>query len=987
MITLTFTDNQKAIINSGSSFKEIRLEFPDHEIPDIENNQVYLDAMSLEESIFEGDVLKFGECNGSLFKIRVADFDEDIQNARMNVYVHYTNENLGEVDVPFGKYIVSNVERTSDRRWRDITATDYMSKFDVDIADWYNNTLYPTSETTRTVKEIRLMLCSYIGVNQNSAWDESALSYTIDIRGEGTPPTNVYPRLYRDKHYLDTLTGYVYVCVENDSDSDRWDFVEELYALINDRLEIGKTIETQTLKGRDLLKAICEINACFGHFDWDGVLKYITIEFDGLFPSDTLYPSNDLYPRAGSSSGGDTEYVVTYKQDGCQYADYDVQDIDSVAIMKEDGDLAVHVDLSENYTNRYNIVGNFLLYGFTTQELEDIAETILNKIGDCSYRPNTTTIFGGVYMEMGQDYVVNAKTYVGSQVIDKRFYTYLLKRTITGIQAMYSTLEATGEPYQPKVASYDVERQIRALQGKSASYKRDLESLTSEYEDFAEETSTALTQTADAFVLAVNNQGKVALFKLLADRTTGSTNFIVDADNISLEGKTINLTSDDINITSNHFSVDKNGSTHIEGDGIYKVWVELNVGSGTYTDVTSNYNLSDYIGQFSNSSSLPTPNENLNNKLAVVLDVYNRWVSSTVYIQLKGSVDPNSAETPYPASQYYNKLYINLTNGQWYRSNGTTWKLLGVQPLYNDRGTLYKCIQNGSTYAWGRYSSYIAYLDTVSMDINGYEGFKLESQNLKIEGDSITSIDNNINSEITVSGAEIKGNLDGTDTFKMYNNDSGLIIEGDTVLPTLHDLSCTDDSGNNSVRIYDGMLILESEDADPEHRTRCKWDNMQLIYSSTNPDYADNPPTIIDPMYVQSYEIKYETLTNISDKRLKENFRDITQDYEKAYYELQPLIFNYISKDINIIGLVAQDVETILSKYNISKNNPFINKGTHKELGEIYTLDYTKFVAWNMHMIQKQHKEIQSQQQQIDNLKDELATLKEQVAFLVERSK
>lgn len=443
MITLTFTDNQKAIINSGSSFKEIRLEFPDHEIPDIENNQVYLDAMSLEESIFDGDVLKFGECNGSLFKIRVADFVEDINGARMNVYVHYTNEELGEIDVPFGKYIVSDVERTSDRRWRDITATDYMSLFDTDIAEWYNNTLYPTSDTTRTVKEIRTMLCAYIGVDQ-----------------------------------------------------------EEI-TLINDDLVIGNTIEPQSLKGRDLLKAICELNACFGHFDWSGVLKYITIEFDGLFPSETLYPSNDLYPRASHSNGVDTEYILQYKQDGCDYADYDVQDIDSVAIMKEDGDLAVHAEIGQTYTNRYNIVGNFLLYGFSTEELEDIAETILSKIDDCSYRPNTTTVFGGVYMEMGQDYVVNARTYVGTEIIDKKFYSYLLKRTITGIQAMYSTLEAMGDQYQPETPTYDVDRQLKALQGKSASISKDLEGLKVEYHDFEQQTNSKFIQTANEITTEV----------------------------------------------------------------------------------------------------------------------------------------------------------------------------------------------------------------------------------------------------------------------------------------------------------------------------------------------------------------------------------------------------------------------------------------------------------------------------------------------------
>ena len=35
-------------------------------------------------------------------------------------------------------------------------------------------------------------------------------------------------------------------------------------ALTNDELVVGKTVDPQSLKGRDVLKAICEINGVFG---------------------------------------------------------------------------------------------------------------------------------------------------------------------------------------------------------------------------------------------------------------------------------------------------------------------------------------------------------------------------------------------------------------------------------------------------------------------------------------------------------------------------------------------------------------------------------------------------------------------------------------------------------------------------------------------------------------------------------------------------
>ena len=140
---MTFTDNQKAIINNDRTIKYVKLVFPNNEISDIEADQIYLESLSLEESICDSDNIVFGKCNSSIFKIRVADFVEDIDGAEMDVYVTFTNAELGTVlNVPFGKYIVQSTERTSDRRWRDITATDYMTKFDTDISDWYNNVLY-----------------------------------------------------------------------------------------------------------------------------------------------------------------------------------------------------------------------------------------------------------------------------------------------------------------------------------------------------------------------------------------------------------------------------------------------------------------------------------------------------------------------------------------------------------------------------------------------------------------------------------------------------------------------------------------------------------------------------------------------------------------------------------------------------------------------------------------------------------------------------
>ena len=69
-----------------------------------------------------------------------------------------------------------------------------------------------------------------------------------------------------------------------------------------DALQISKTIDPKELSGLDVLKAICQINGCFGHIDKTGELKYVRLQQTGLYPSEDLYPEDSLFP---AESGGD----------------------------------------------------------------------------------------------------------------------------------------------------------------------------------------------------------------------------------------------------------------------------------------------------------------------------------------------------------------------------------------------------------------------------------------------------------------------------------------------------------------------------------------------------------------------------------------------------------------------------------------------------------------------------------------------------------
>lgn len=356
---MTLTNEQKAIIDNDRTIKYVRLEFPNTEIDDIEYDKIYQEALTLEESLWDGDNIQFGKCNASLFKIKVADFADDIDGLDMNVYINFVNEDLGEVEIPFGKYTVRTVERTADRRWRNITAIDYMSKFDVNVADWYNDIMFVNEQTTYTLKAFREALCDYMDVD------------------------------YED------------------------------VTLPNDAMIVKKTLDTQTLMGRELLEMICELNGCFGHFDWEGTLNFIALD-----------PESSL------------EIIDTYPQNGSDYKDYEKNVCSGVILKDESGNELAHYPYNVG-SYPYAIENNALTFNMIEFDAEWVCNYLYNAIKYVSYRPNTTKVFSKVYMPLGQRYRVIAKTYVGSEEIDTSFNSYLLKRQIQGIQAIFSTLEAS----------------------------------------------------------------------------------------------------------------------------------------------------------------------------------------------------------------------------------------------------------------------------------------------------------------------------------------------------------------------------------------------------------------------------------------------------------------------------------------------------------------------------------------------------------------
>lgn len=123
----------------------------------IENDRIVSESLQISENLCSDEDLVFGSCEGAELQITVADVIEDVTKKEFALTVE-----IGGYEMALGIYTVQSFVRESDRRKRKITAYDRMSRFNVDVAGWYNDLTFPM-----TLKTFRDSLCEYIGVPQN----------------------------------------------------------------------------------------------------------------------------------------------------------------------------------------------------------------------------------------------------------------------------------------------------------------------------------------------------------------------------------------------------------------------------------------------------------------------------------------------------------------------------------------------------------------------------------------------------------------------------------------------------------------------------------------------------------------------------------------------------------------------------------------------------------------------------------------------------
>lgn len=317
--------------------------------------------------------------------------------------------------------------------------------------------------------------------------------------------------------------------------------------LVNDSMTVNKTLvathtddssavtEEHAISGKTVVTAICEINGCFGNINREGKFEYVFLKeiISALYPAEDLFPSDNLFP-----SDANTESMTGH------YITFDYEDLKSKAITQ------LEIKTSEDNAgaivgtsgNNYSITGNFLVSDKTGAELEQIANNLLPIMKQAVYTPiKSCTCVGNPCLTLGEPIRFNTTR----EVVE----TYLLQRTLTGVQSKRDSISAQGtQTHSAKVNS--IRDTIESVQRRTSKLERNADHLLSTYEDLEEQTNSKFEQTANSISAEVNRAQKAE------GQLDASLELKLGRDENDQVVSMINASADEINLKGNRLTVD-----------------------------------------------------------------------------------------------------------------------------------------------------------------------------------------------------------------------------------------------------------------------------------------------------------------------------------------------------------------------------------------------------------------------------------------------
>ena len=335
---------------------------------------------------------------------------------------------------------------------------------------------------------------------------------------------------------------------------------QEEATLVNDSMTVNKTLIASssedssvtaeaTISGKTIIEAICEINGAFGNMNRAGKFEYVILPSitSALYPADDLYPRDDLFPSDANTESM-TGHYFTF-----DYEDFQSKAITQLEIRADDNTAGAIVG---NPGNTYVISGNFLVSDKTGAELEQIANNLLPIMAQAAYTPiKSCTTVGNPCLELGDPIRFNTSR----EIVE----TYLLQRTLTGVQSKRDSIVAQGTE-KHAVKTNSTREMLESVQRRTSKLERNADHLLSQYEDLEEQTNTKFEQTANSISAEANRAQKAEgeldaslELKIGRDENDQVVSMInASADQITLRGNRLI-------IESNNFQLDADGNVYI----------------------------------------------------------------------------------------------------------------------------------------------------------------------------------------------------------------------------------------------------------------------------------------------------------------------------------------------------------------------------------------------------------------------------------------
>ena len=350
--------------------------------------------------------------------------------------------------------------------------------------------------------------------------------------------------------------------------------------LVNDSMTVNKTIvatqtddssavtEEPSISGKTVVTAICEINGCFGNINREGKFEYVFLKAitSALYPAEDLFPSDNLFPSDANTESM-TGHYITF-----DYEDFKSKAITQLEIKTSEDNAGAAVGTAGN---NYSITGNFLVSDKTGAELEQIANNLLPIMEQAAYTPiKSCTTVGNPCLELGDPIRFNTSR----EIVE----TYLLQRTLTGVQSKRDSISAQGtQTHSAKVNS--IRDTIESVERRTGKLERNADHLQSTYEDLEEQTSSKFEQTAESIATEVRRatdaEGELqsnitqTAYAITAEvsKKVGEdeirSKFAMSPENVTIESGSINFNSNTIGIDSDNFGLDSDtGETKFYGE-------------------------------------------------------------------------------------------------------------------------------------------------------------------------------------------------------------------------------------------------------------------------------------------------------------------------------------------------------------------------------------------------------------------------------------